>query len=168
MGGGAGQGGGSTLTEGQAPPSGPDLTTCAKGSIWSKKKHSCLVHRTGLFTDDELTEYAFSLAKAQRYDEAIELLDGLQNADTPKAWNYRGYATRKLGKTEEGIGYYLKSVALDPNYTEVREYLGEAYVIQGKLDLAKDQLQTIERLCGNRTCEEYEELSGAIDHTRSF
>ena len=109
----------------------------------------------------DVTE-ALELAKAERYDEAIQLLDGLQNADTPKAWNYRGYATRKLGRTEEGIGYYLKAVALDPNYTEVREYLGEAYVIQGKLGQAKDQLQTIERLCGNTACEEYEELSNAI------
>jgi hypothetical protein len=28
----------------------------------------------------------------------------------PRALNYRGYATRKLGRTDEGIGYYLKSV----------------------------------------------------------
>jgi hypothetical protein len=58
-------------------------------------------------------------------------LDILQNPDTPRALNYRGYATRKLGRTDEGISYYLKSVALDPAYPQVREYLGEAYVIQG-------------------------------------
>ena len=75
--------------------------------------------------------------------------------------NYRGSATRKLGHTEEGIGYYLKSVALDPNYSQVREYLGEAYVIQGKLDLAKEQLQTIQKLCGSEY-EECEKLSQAI------
>ena len=62
------------------------------------------------------------------------------------------------GRTK-GIGYYLKSVALDPNYSQVREYLGEAYVIQGKYDLAKDQLATIEKLCGSKDCEYYEDLA---------
>ena len=37
---------------------------------------------------------------------------------------------RKLGRTDEGIGYYLKSVALDPKYPQVRGYFGEAYVLQ--------------------------------------
>ena len=61
------------------------------------------------------------------------MLDLLNNPNTPRALNYRGYATRKLGRTDEGIGYYLKSVALDPNYPQVREYLGEAYVIRGQI-----------------------------------
>jgi len=34
---------------------------------------------------------------------------------------------RKLTRTDEGIGYYLKSVALDPKYPQVRGYFGEAY-----------------------------------------
>src|SRR3546814_4730696 len=72
--------------------------------------------------------------------------------------NYRGYATRKLGRTEEGIGYYKQAVALDPNYTLAREYLGEAYVTQGKLDLARVQLAEIEKRCGT-TCEPYEDLA---------
>ena len=83
------------------------------------------------------------------------------NPDTPRALNYRGYATRKLGRTDEGIGYYLKSVALDPVYPQVREYLGEAYVIEGKFDLAKDQLATIGKICGTQ-CEYYGELAKAL------
>ena len=53
---------------------------------------------------------------------------------------------------------------MDPNYAQVREYLGEAYVIQGKLDLARDQLQTIAKICGSDECEEYEDLEDAIAH----
>ena len=83
---------------------------------------------------------------------------------TPRARsNYRGYATRKLGRTDEGITYYLKSVALDPNYPQVPEYLGEAYVIQGNFDLAKNQLATIERLCGSKECEYYKDLAEALE-----
>ena len=85
----------------------------------------------------------------------------------PRALNYRGYATRKLGRTGEGIGYYLRSVALDPNYPQVREYLGEAYVIEGKYDLAKEQLSTIEKLC-SKDCEYYEDLAGALTEAHAL
>jgi tetratricopeptide (TPR) repeat protein len=145
-----------------------DLTTCAPGQVWDKKAKKCLERHSGVLPDSDLTEYAYSLAKADRYQEAIDVLDMLDNPNTPRALNYRGYATRKLGRTDEGIGYYLKSVALDPNYKQVREYLGEAYVIQGKFDLAKDQLATIEKLCGSKDCEYYEDLADALKTARAL
>ena len=139
-----------------------DLTTCDPGQVWDSKRHKCLAKHSGVLPDPELTEYAYALAKVQRYQEALDVLDMLDNPNTPRALNYRGYATRKLGKTDEGIAYYLRSVALDPAYPQVREYLGEAYVIQGKFDLAKDQLATIEKLCGSKDCEYYEDLADAL------
>jgi tetratricopeptide (TPR) repeat protein len=93
------------------------------------------------------------------------VLDLLQDPKTPKALNYRGYATRKLGRTEEGIGYYLQSVAMAPDYVKVREYLGEAYVVQGKIDLARQQLEKIKSLSGTDS-EEYEDLAKAIETGR--
>jgi Flp pilus assembly protein TadD len=138
-----------------------DLTTCEVGQVWDPLQQKCLFRLTDVLPDPELTEYAYALAKAERYQEALDVLNTLENPNTPRALNYRGYATRKLGRTDEGIGYYLKSVALDPEYPQVREYLGEAYVIQGKFDLAKDQLATIEKLCG-KDCEYYEDLADAI------
>ncbi|HEY1453177.1 MAG TPA: hypothetical protein VGF57_06915 [Roseiarcus sp.] len=148
--------------KGQGGVNKTDLTTCDPGQVWDKKKHKCLERHSGVLPDSDLTEYAYALAKADRYQEAIDVLDLLENRNTPRALNYRGYATRKLGRTEEGIGYYLQSVALDPKYPQVREYLGEAYVIQGKFDLAKDQLSTIEKLCGSKECEYYEDLADAL------
>jgi tetratricopeptide (TPR) repeat protein len=142
----------------QAPD---DLTTCVPGQVWDRKHHRCLRRRSGILPDSDLTEYAYALAKADRFQEALDVLDMLDNPNTPRALNYRGYATRKLGRTEEGIGYYLKSVALDPVYPQVREYLGEAYVIEGKFDLAKDQLAAIGKICGAH-CEYYGELAKAL------
>jgi tetratricopeptide (TPR) repeat protein len=138
-----------------------DLTTCAPGMVWDTKHRKCLLRHSGVLPDSDLTEYTYALAKAERYQEAIDVLDLLDNPNTPRALNYRGYATRKLGRTDEGIDYYLKSVALDPNYPQVREYLGEAYVIKGKYDLAKEQLSTIEKICGT-DCEYYEDLARAL------
>ena len=145
-----------------------DLTTCAPGQVWDKKTHNCLERHGGVLPDAEMTEYAYSLAKADRYQEALDVLDILQNPNTPRALNYRGYTTRKLGRTDEGISYYLKSVALDPTYPQVSEYLGEAYVIQGKVDLAKDQLATIKKLCGSKDCEYYSDLAKALDDAHAL
>jgi tetratricopeptide (TPR) repeat protein len=139
-----------------------DLTTCERGKVWGVKDHKCLPQQSGVLPDDDLANYAFALAKSERYEDAIAVLDLMQKPDTSKALNYRGYATRKLGRTDEGVGYYLKSLALDPNYVQAREYLGEAYVIQGKLDLAKEQLSKIKTICGANACDEYSDLEKAL------
>ncbi|ATU91715.1 tetratricopeptide repeat protein [Phyllobacterium zundukense] len=142
---------------------GGDATpTCAKGKVYDTKSKKCVSKNSSAVPDKDRTEYAFALAEAGRYEEALEILDTLKNPNTKEAWNYRGYATRKLGRTDEGISYYKKSVALDPKYAKVREYLGEAYVIKGQIDLAKEQLITIKSICGT-TCEEYQDLQEAIE-----
>ncbi|UVF22195.1 hypothetical protein HPT29_026220 (plasmid) [Microvirga terrae] len=138
------------------------LPTCPRGQVYSQQSRKCVHARSEILSDDNLTDYAYALAKDARFDEALDTLNMVQNPNTAKVLNYRGYITRKLGRTDEGIGYYLKSVALNPQYAQVREYLGEAYVTQGKVDLAKEQLQIIETLCGTR-CEEYEDLAAAIE-----
>ena len=170
-GGGGAEGGAETGAGGKGavgPNGQTDLTTCPPGQVWDARRHKCLERRSGVLPDPELAQYAFALARADRCQEAIDVLDTLENPNTPEALNYRGYATRKLGRTEEGIGYYLKSVALNPNYPQVREYLGEAYVIEGKFDLAKDQLSTIEKLCGSRQCTYYQDLANALDKAHAL
>lgn len=165
--GGGGDGGGNsgnTVRQGgrNTDTASPTMTTCPRGQIYSQRSRRCVQVRSEILTDEAVTDYAFALAQVERFDEALEVLNMVRNPDTPKALNYRGYITRKLGRTEEGIGYYLKSVAMDPQYAQVREYLGEAYVIQGKLELAREQLQIIQALCGTE-CEEYRDLSEAIE-----
>ncbi len=160
--GGGASGGGAAGGSASGGGGGQDLTTCPKGEIWDVKAKRCLTLKGDVLPDAQMVEYAYALAKAQRFDEALQTLDLLKDPNTPRALNYRGYATRKLGRTDEGIGYYLQSVALDPTYAQVREYLGEAYVLKGKFDLARDQLDTIAKICGSTDCEEYEDLSKAI------
>ncbi len=140
----------------------PAKPNCPKGQVFDSKSNKCVLQTSSLVPDNDRVDYAFRLAKDGRYEEALALLDTLKNPNTAKALNYRGYATRKLGRTDEGIGYYLQSVKLDPQYAQVREYLGEAYVIKGRLDLAQEQLQRIKSICGS-TCEEYQDLAEAIN-----
>jgi len=138
-----------------------NTTTCSKGEVWDSKSQKCVKAENGVLPDQELTDYALALVKARRYGETLTVLDLLKNPNTPVALNYRGYATRKLGRTDEGISYYLKSIALDPHYAQVREYLGEAYLIKGDTANAKAQLQAIKQICGT-VCDEYEHLAVAI------
>ena len=140
-------------------------TTCPQGQVYDPRTMQCVRQQSGVLPDKALADYAYVLAKAERYQEALQVLDLLQNRNTAEALNYRGYATRKLGRVDEGIGYYLKSVALDPHYAQVREYLGEAYVIKGDVEKAREQLRAIEAICGT-DCEEYEDLAKAISEQK--
>ena len=140
---------------------GGNTPTCPRGQVYNSQKQMCVNAQSGVIDDQSLAAYAAALSREGRYDEALATLDLMKNPHTAVALNYRGYATRKLGRVDEGIGYYLQSVALDPEYTLVREYLGEAYVIKGDLTNAKVQLAEIEKRCGT-TCEAYEDLAEAI------
>jgi Flp pilus assembly protein TadD len=140
----------------------PGVPICENGQIYDGKKKQCVPAQSGVIDDESLADYAYALAKAERFEEALATLDLMLEPDTAEALNYRGYATRKLGHVDEGIAYYMQAVALDPEYTLVREYLGEAYVIRGDLDLARGQLDAIEKSCGT-TCEPYQDLAEAID-----
>jgi len=138
-----------------------DTASCPRGEVWDSRQRKCVKVQGSVLPDKTLTDYAAALSKAGRYDEALAILDLLKKPNTAEALNYRGYATRKLGQLDEGIKYYLRSVALNPRYTLVREYLGEAYVIKGDMASAKAQLQAIKRLCGT-DCEQYQHLASAI------
>ena len=52
-----------------------DLTTCNPGQVWDTKKHKCLQRRSEVLPDSQLTEYAFALAKADRFQEALDVLE---------------------------------------------------------------------------------------------
>jgi tetratricopeptide (TPR) repeat protein len=140
----------------------PDTPTCPQGQVYNSNTKQCEQRRAGAVPDQDLANYAYALAQAERYQEAIEVLDLMKNPNTAQALNYRGFVTRHLGKLDEGIAYYLRSVKLDPHYAQVREYLGEAYMLKGDVASAKYQLDKIKAICGNTTCDSYEHLSEAI------
>src|SRR5438105_3396479 len=74
--GGTGGGGNEGASGASGAPKGAqskgDLTTCRPGEVWDKKKHTCLRRHSGVLADPEMTEYAFALASADRYQEALD------------------------------------------------------------------------------------------------
>jgi tetratricopeptide (TPR) repeat protein len=143
-----------------------DLTICEPQMIWDRENSVCVEARKGALPDEAVTDYALALIEAERFEEALATLDLREGPDDAKALNYRGFATRKLGRLDESIGHYLKAVSLAPRYVEAREYLGEAYLSNGQLDRAEQQLTIIETLCGT-SCEAYLGLAEAIAASRN-
>lgn len=135
---------------------------CPRGQVYDSVSKTCVPEKSSRLSDEDKTHYAYHLAKKGEYQAALNLLDTLKNSNTPEAWNYRGYATRKLGRTDEGIGYYQRALAMKPDYARAREYLGEAWMVKGRPDLAGEQLKAIARICG-QGCEEYQDLQAAIN-----
>lgn len=105
---------------------------------------------------------AVKLAKADKYPETIKAMQALKKPDDPRVNNWIGFALRKMGKVDEAMPYYDKALKAAPNFTPAHEYLGEAFIQMKDAAKAKEQLAQIEKLCGNKTCEEYKDLSEAI------
>ena len=65
-----------------------------------------------------------------------------------EAWNLVGYSSRKLKKYDQALVAYDKCLALKPDYTLAREYLGEAYLEMGNLPKAHEQLAWLQGNAG--------------------
>jgi tetratricopeptide (TPR) repeat protein len=111
--------------------------------------------------DEELYSAGYILAKAGDYQDALDLLGAVKNQNDVRVLTMTGYSTRKLGKIDEGMTYYMKALSIDPNSVTTREYLGEAYLQKKDLPDAKAQLVEIQNRCGT-TCESFTELNEQI------
>ena len=141
---------------------GSSNTSCPKGKVYDKKSKTCKDAQRGAVDDDSLYEYGRTLAQNGRYGEAITILGLAADKTDPRILNYLGYSHRKAGRVVVALGYYREALRVNPDYTLVREYLGEAYLQQGDLDAARGELAEIERRCG-KGCREYVLLSDQID-----
>ncbi|MEL6505833.1 MAG: tetratricopeptide repeat protein [Pseudomonadota bacterium] len=136
--------------------------TCKASMVWDKRKRKCVKAKSSSLSDDNIYEAARDLAYHNRHEEALTLLAMADNKSDPRILNYMGYSTRKLGRIEEGLTYYRAALKADPDYTLVREYMGEAFLQLGQVDKAREQLAEIEKRCGT-DCREYALLKTEID-----
>ena len=150
-GGGSGGGGGSPVTK-----------TCDAGKVYDKKAKKCVKKSAARLSDRDLIAQGWVLAKSGKFEAGRELFAAVAAKNNAEALNGLGFTNRKLGNFKTAIGYYMKALAIDPNYLDAREYLGEGYASVGKLDLARQQLAEIEQR-GGKTAEQYLDLAKAID-----
>ena len=124
---------------------------------WKKCNSTSLIEGT----DDQQLYYAgYWLARTGQYAEALTTLRQAKVQDE-RILTYIGFATRKLGDHATALGFYNRALAMNPNYTVARAYLGEAYLEQGDAVKAREQLAEIATRCGT-ACVEYRELDAEI------
>ena len=75
--------------------------------------------------------------------------------------NYLGYAYRHQRQFGPAMRHYRQALTLNPRHRSAHEHLGEAYLAQGDLAKAKDQLAALEQIC-LIPCDEYDDLKLAI------
>jgi tetratricopeptide (TPR) repeat protein len=145
---------------------------CKEGMVWDPNaktlfgKGKCVnaadLNKSGTQKQGLIYDYGKQLAKAGEFELAIATLKLAPDQEDPRVLNYLGFSHRKLGKMDEALGYYHAAISQNPDFSLVREYLGEAYIQLGMLEQAREQLTEIERICGGRTCGEYGELARLI------
>ena len=134
---------------------------CAEGATYNAQTKTCIADNASLIDDQQLYQQGHDLALAGQYERALDFLGAIRDKDDAMVLTMIGYATRKLGNTEEGIAIYHQALAIDPNNVNTHEYLGEGYVAAGRIDLAELELDTLAKLCGTE-CEQYQDLAKAI------
>lgn len=163
--GGGGSSGGAALVcgEGRVPdPSGQMCIPCGDGTVYDASSKTCVARSSSLIDDRDLYLHGRELALDGRYQDALDIFDAIADKNDAMVLTMMGYATRKLGRTDEGIAIYHQALAIDPDNLNTHEYLGEGYLAAGRIDLAEAQLDTLARLCGGTHCEQYQDLEKAI------
>ena len=63
-----------------------------------------------------LTKSGKKLLDAENYNDALSFFDQalLQDPTNPDLWNYKGVALRSLGRYDEALDCYNKSLDIDP------------------------------------------------------
>ena len=117
-------------------------------------------------TPSERMATARSAIQAKDWRKAIAELNAAARAEPRNAdvhnllgYSYRKQATPNLSKAFE---HYNTALKLNPQHKGAHEYIGEAYLMDKKPAEAEKHLAELEKLCGNKTCEEYADLAKAL------
>ena len=79
-------------------------------------------------------------------------------------YSYRKQATPDLPRAFEQYSLALK---FDSEHRGANEYIGEAYLMDKKPAKAEEHLAKLKSICGNTTCEEYQDLAKSIADYRA-
>lgn len=115
-------------------------------------------------------DYTAAVAKIEAgdYEAAIPLLESVAGSDPDNAdaYNYLGYANRKLKRYAVALEHYQRALALDSSHRGAHEYIGELYLETGDLEMAEQHLAALDRICFFG-CNEYDELKELVEAYKS-
>ena len=142
------------------------------GSKKKKKKDSNVIEQQQeqLAQEKFLRDYhaARAMILEGNYQGGIAAMHALGHDEHADVANYIGYAYRKLGDYDDSKVWYEKALATDPNHVRTWSYYGMWQMEQGNRLKALDDLQKVQLICGNTTCEEYRQLKDVIDGKATY
>ena len=142
------------------------------GSKKKKKKDNNVIEQQQeqLAQEKFLRDYhaARAMILEGNYQGGIAAMHALRHDEHADVANYIGYAYRKLGDYDDSKVWYEKALASDPNHVRTWSYYGMWQMEQGNRLKALDDLQKVQLICGNTTCEEYRQLKDVIDGKATY
>lgn len=102
------------------------------------------------------------------YEAGIAAMHALGHDERPDVANYIGYANRKMGNYDQSKIWYEAALKADPNHVRTWSYYGMWQMEQGNRLKALEDLQKVQLICGNTTCEEYQQLKAVIDGSATY
>ena len=114
----------------------------------------------------ERIDIARDAIKAKDWKKALAELN-LAAREEPRnadVHNLLGYSYRKQAKPDlpKAFEHYKTALNLNPKHKGAHEYIGEAYLMDKKPQEAEKHLAELEKICGNKTCEEYADLAKSL------
>ncbi len=106
---------------------------------------------------------AVSLIGQLRFDSAVAVLKQVTRQDPANAdaWNWLGFASRKIKDFAASERAYDTALTLDPDHKGALEYQGELRLEQDNLAAAEANLAKLRRLCP-AGCEQRDDLERAV------
>jgi tetratricopeptide (TPR) repeat protein len=142
------------------------------GKKKKKKKDNSVIEQQEqrLAKEKFLREYraARQLILDGQYESGIAAMHALGHDEHPDVANYIGYANRKMGDYDQSKIWYEAALKADPNHVRTWSYYGMWQMEQGNRLKALEDLQKVQLICGNTTCEEYRQLKDVIDGKATY
>ena len=98
------------------------------------------------------------LSKTLRTEDDLKKI----NTDEADRLNLLGFTARKSGNLTAAADFYEQALALNPRHTGALEYQGELFIQLGKIELAKANLEKIDKICW-LPCNAERDLKKAIE-----
>jgi tetratricopeptide (TPR) repeat protein len=108
-----------------------------------------------------------AIYRQQDYARGIVILSALGHDNHADVANLIGFASRKLGRTEDAKVWYEKALAADPNHSRTWQYYGMWHLERGDRAKAEQHLERIQLICG-QGCEEYTSLRDALSGSATY
>ena len=113
--------------------------------------------------DDSSWQIALDSVEEGKFEEALPSLQKIvqENPKNADAWNYIGFCRRNLGQLSLAHEAYSQALQINPQHRGALEYLGELYLLEDNLAMARKQLEKLDSACFFG-CSEYRDLDAKI------